>query len=99
MNNLLMRRYSALPGRPSFGLLETLPSSPHCSARPTVPRDERDDEMEQNQPALTANLPARSAVEIPAAPAPALRRRTGSGLPITPKRVVRAYNKEVVMGT
>lgn len=71
------------------------------AARPTSHRDKRVDEMERNQEALIANLPVMSAIDKSAASALHRRTResTKSGDTITPKRVIRAYNKEIVMGT
>lgn len=67
-------------------------------ARPTGPRDEWD-RMEKDQLALAKNLPERSSIEKPSAPVNALHRCTGSGHAGTPKRMMIAYNKEIVMGT
>lgn len=67
----------------------------------TSHRYERDEEMGSNQEALIGNLPVMSAIDKSAACV--LQRRTGEstkpGHTSTPKRVMRAYNKEIVMGT
>ena len=69
------------------------------ATRPAGPSNQWDDEAGENQVTDPTNLPEKSAIIRPADPVTASCKRTVSGHSSSQRKVMRAYNKEIVMGT
>lgn len=69
------------------------------AARPADPCNEWDDEAGENQVIVPTNLREKSTIERPAGPVAASCKSTVSGHLSSQRKVMRAYNKEIVMGT